>query len=103
MEMDTKLRDSLAIDRTAMANERILLSYGRTVLGLVGVAAIIFKFADPFVGILFGSLMLSVAFIVSYIGIRSYRLVAEKIRSDDSKVAPEDLELSVEEDRVQGV
>ena len=98
MEVDTKLRDSLAIDRTAMANERTLLSYGRTVLGLVGVAAIIFKFADPFVGILFGSLMLAGAVVVGYIGIRSYYMVAEKIKSDDSKVAPEELELSVEED-----
>ncbi len=98
METDTTLRDSLAIDRTAMANERTLLSYGRTVLGLVGVAAIIFKFADPFVGIMLGSLTLACAAVLSYIGIRSYQVVAAKIENKAGVVAPEDLELSVEED-----
>ena len=40
----TGLRDELALDRTDLANERTLLSYIRTALGVAGLAVVILKF-----------------------------------------------------------
>ena len=40
------LTDYLAIDRTVLANERTLLSYGRTAVGMVVVGGTIIRFMD---------------------------------------------------------
>ena len=74
MAEDTKVRDELARDRTAMANERTLLAYGRTSLGLIGLAVFIFKFTSIEFGMIFGSLSLTAAGLVFFWGIRSYRV-----------------------------
>lgn len=79
---DTTVRDELARDRTIMANERTLLAYARTSLGLTGLAVIIFKFGDQLTSILFGSLALAAAALVSFWGVRSYRLVATRLEAD---------------------
>ena len=98
--MNPQLRDALAIDRTSLANERTALSYGRTVLGLVGLAVFIFKFADPVMGIVFGSLALATAVGVSYLGYRSYRHIEDRIRAGETeKLSPaEELELALDDD-----
>jgi len=62
-----------------MANERTLLAYGRTALGLVGAAILIFKFASPEIGMIFGSLFLTMAGFVMFWGVHSYRVVADRI------------------------
>jgi len=43
---DLTLTDYLAIDRTVLANERTLLAYGRTALGMMVVGGTIIKFLD---------------------------------------------------------
>lgn len=43
---DLTLTDYLAIDRTVLANERTLLAYGRTALGMVVVGGTIIRFLD---------------------------------------------------------
>ncbi len=79
MSEDTRLRDELAKDRTKLANERTLLSYGRTALGLLGLAAVIFKFSEPQYAMIFGSLSVTVAGFVFFWGWRSYLAVEARI------------------------
>lgn len=43
---DLTLTDYLAIDRTVLANERTLLAYGRTALGMMVVGGTIIKFLE---------------------------------------------------------
>ena len=95
MSEDTKLRDDLARDRTAMANERTLLAYGRTSLGLLGLAVVIFKFTDPESAMIWGSLSLTAAGFVFFWGLRSYRMVNARmqgIASDSHTPAFADLD-----------
>lgn len=82
---DSSIRDRLAIDRTILANERTALSYGRTALGLIGLAVLIYKFSDPFVGPIFGSLALAGAAAVAYFGFKSYRSITQKIGPDSTE------------------
>jgi len=44
---DLSLNDYLAIDRTVLANERTLLSFGRTALTLVVLGGTLIKFLEP--------------------------------------------------------
>lgn len=81
MAEDTRLRDDLARERTVMANERTLLSYGRTALGLVGVAVVIFHFADPQIALIAGAASLVFALIVFFWGLNSYRITAAKLKA----------------------
>jgi putative membrane protein len=67
MAEDTKVRDSLARDRTHLANERTLLSYVRTALALFLGGGFILKFetSDFMIGlaiflILLGTITLSI-------------------------------------------
>lgn len=43
---ETDLRDSLAVERTHLANERTLLSYIRTALALLAGGAMVLRFLD---------------------------------------------------------
>lgn len=81
MAENTTLRDDLARERTVMANERTLLAYGRTALGLVGIAVIIFKFAEPEIALVAGVLSLAAALAVFFWGLRSYRQTAAKLKA----------------------
>lgn len=99
MSEETQLRDDLARDRTALANERTFLSYSRTALALLGAAAVIFKFSDPLVGMLFGSLTATLAAFVFFWGLHSYRImhahlaidseILEEISAADAPIALE--------------
>ena len=78
-QSDTALRDRLARHRTEMANERTLLSYVRTALGLlaIGVPAV-WWFEEPVIqalGVL--SLMMGLACVV--IGIRRFLMFKTEI------------------------
>ncbi|MEM1303928.1 MAG: DUF202 domain-containing protein, partial [Planctomycetota bacterium] len=44
---EPQLRDTLAIQRTELANERTLLAYGRTAIMLVSTGAVVVRFASP--------------------------------------------------------
>gem|GEM_PF-4294804 len=95
MAEDTNVRDQLARDRTILSNERTLLSYSRTSLALIGVAAVIFKFADPVIGMIFGALALTAAGFVFFWGVRSYRIMRERLSPHkDSSTTPEELLLA---------
>jgi putative membrane protein len=71
-QSDTALRDRLARHRTEMANERTLLSYVRTALGLIAIAVpAVWWFEEPVIqalGVL--SLIMGLGFLA--IGIRRF-------------------------------
>ncbi len=81
-----------------MANERTLLAYARTVLGLIGLAVIIFKFGDEVTAVVFGSLSLTAAAFVLFWGLRSYRVVAERIGASTEVTSIDETPLFVEAD-----
>lgn len=81
---DTWLRDRLARQRTEMANERTLLSYVRTALGLVaiGVPAVWLFDESAIQALGVGSLVLGIVFLS--IGVRRFlTLRAEINRQSD--------------------
>jgi len=67
------LNDYLAIDRTILANERTLLSYGRTALAQVIIGGSALKFFDSFSLNVIGWIFLTAAVITMLIGWRRYR------------------------------
>lgn len=69
----------MARDRTELANERTLLSYVRTTLGLIGAAIIIFRFATPLEAAILGPLCLTIAICILIWGFRNYRVMKAKI------------------------
>lgn len=79
MAEDTTIRDELARDRTALANERTLLAYGRTALGLLVLAAFIFRFVPGMMGIAFGVSAIIGAAAIGYIGWRNYRTISNRL------------------------
>jgi len=79
-----------------MANERTLLAYGRTALGLVALAAIIFKFMDIVSAMILGSIALTGALFIMFWGIHSYRSVASRIDqsySSDTQMSLDPIEI----------
>ncbi len=76
---ETDLRDSLAVERTHLANERTLLSYIRTALALLAGGAMVLRFLnnDP-VLMPFAWVALVVGSLVLVIG--SYRFFSVKRR-----------------------
>ena len=93
MSEETKIRDDLARDRTALANERTFLSYARTALALLGAAAVIYKFSDPVIGMIFGSLTATFAVFVFFWGLRTYRIMKAHLAIDSEILE----EISVQE------
>ena len=73
---DLILRDELAVDRTALANERTLLSYIRTglALGVTGAGAI--KFFGSLIAVLLGWCFVVLALVVVGLGVSRFRRVA---------------------------
>lgn len=72
-EQSLSLNDYLAIDRTILANERTLLSYGRTALAQIIIGGSALKFFDSFTLKVIGVLFLTAAFITILIGWYRYR------------------------------
>ena len=75
----TGLRDELALDRTDLANERTLLSYIRTALGVAGLAVVIFKVMPAGWNIFLGAASAATAFAIGTFGIRRFITLREKI------------------------
>lgn len=80
-----KLTDSLAIDRTHLANQRTLLSYLRTGLYLVIAALAIFQLKDEKEITIAAWYMIGVGAFVALIGIINYFLMRRKIKKSYSK------------------
>ena len=77
------LGDHLALDRTVLANERTLLAYVRTTLGLLGGGVAVAHFIDdPWLTLLGWALALA-APAVMWIGIRRYQRVRAHLRAMD--------------------
>ncbi len=79
MLADSTLRDELARDRTQLANERTILSYSRTVLGILGLAVIVYKFVPGDLGIPLSVAMVIVAAAIGFVGVRSFTTIKKKI------------------------
>ncbi len=73
------LRDYLAIDRTALANERTLLGYLRTALALavVGASALKFLASAPFV--VLGWALLAAGAWMTWTGFKRFRRFKQRI------------------------
>lgn len=74
------LRDELALDRTVLANERTLLSYVRTALGLLGGGAAAVELFDSAVVAILGWTFIAAALVVTVIGVAGYQRMRRKIR-----------------------
>ena len=77
--------DVLAIANTMMANQRTLLSYGRTALGLFGVGVGFIKFLDFPMVMIVGLSFIAAAALVLVIGIRQYLRLRKTFRGVKSK------------------
>ena len=73
------LTDELAMDRTAMANERTLLSYIRTGLAFGITGAGVIKFFESFVPLLLGWGMVVLGVLVVVLGVWHFRRIAGHI------------------------
>lgn len=84
------LRDYLALDRTAMANQRTLLSYIRTVIMLFASGITLSKISSPKETLFYlGLLIILGAGIFLIIGIYNYKKVTEQINNAYFKRVPE--------------
>jgi putative membrane protein len=72
-------RNGLDKHRTHLANQRTFLAYTRTALGVVVLAAFIFKFTSPIVGLPLGAVTLVISFIIFLYGIKSFKQIRETI------------------------
>lgn len=83
------LADHLALDRTVLANERTLLAYVRTTLGLLGGGVAVAHFIDDRWLTLLGWALALAAPIVMGIGAMRYRRVRANLRAldDGARVA----------------
>lgn len=73
------LRDYLAADRTAMANERLLLAYIRTALATVGAGAAILHFQNGPWSMLSGGLLAASGLIIGIVGLYRFRITRETL------------------------
>lgn len=73
------LRDHLAADRTALANERTFLSYVRTALTLAAVGGSLIKFFDALSWKVFGWLFVVLGLACLGIGITRYNQMRRRL------------------------
>jgi putative membrane protein len=75
-------RQQLAIDRTNLANERTLLSYFRTSLGIIGLGLAILHFdTSPNAGI-YGAVILFIAIVTGIFGLYRFYHFRKRIMSE---------------------
>ncbi len=74
------LRDRLALDRTELANERTLLSYVRTMAGLIAVGGTLFHFSTHWVTGLAAVMLLASGFIVFLSGYSLHVKTAQNLQ-----------------------
>lgn len=79
---DSKNNNHLEEDRTRMANQRTILAYIRTSLGVLVLAILIFKFAPTVIGIPLGAVTLVVSLIIFLYGFKSYRKMEHRINGN---------------------
>lgn len=73
------LRDSLALDRTRLANQRTLLSFFRTGLTLVVTALAIFELKEKDWYLFWGKVALVVGIIIIIIGFINFFIIKRRI------------------------
>ncbi|MEA2070239.1 MAG: DUF202 domain-containing protein [Asgard group archaeon] len=66
------IRDHLAADRTALANERTFLAYLRTAIALAGAGFGLIKFVDETAYIIIGWILIPIATVILIYGILHY-------------------------------
>ena len=98
--MEGKLHpgNELAIARTVLANERTLLAIVRTALGCLLGGAGLFKFFGHPAYELIGIILIVIATVILFVGIRKYRIIKKLIGAIDP-VDWQALEAMVEKDR----
>ena len=78
------LTDELSMDRTAMANERTLLSYVRTGLAFGITGAGVIRFFESFVPLLLGWGLIVLGILVTTLGAWHFRRIARHILASRS-------------------
>lgn len=73
MAEETKVRDSLARDRTHLANERTLLSYIRTALALFLGGGLVLKFETSIYMVFFAIFLFIVGMSILSVGVYRFR------------------------------
>ena len=79
MAPDLILRDTMALDRTRLANQRTLLAFVRTGLYLAATGAGIFRFSDTSRFFWLAWLLIGAGIVVVVLGIATYWQVIHKI------------------------
>lgn len=75
------LRSDLSLDRTALANERTLLSYARTALFLLVTGVSVVKLFAPNIGLeALGYFLSATSVAVMAVGVESFRRIRKKVR-----------------------
>ena len=81
-EMQTDVRQSLALERTVMANERTLMSFLRTALATAAAGLTIQHFANPVWLIWVGYALIPAGLLMGILGYISYRQRKKQIDND---------------------
>ena len=84
------LRDYLAVDRTALANERTLLAYLRTFIGAFSAGIAMVNFLESRLTTIMGIALVAVSPFILVIGIVRFFQVTRKIKSIDKKPSTTD-------------
>lgn len=88
MSEETQLRDDLAMIRTALANERTLLSWVRTALGLAAAGAALVELVDRTGSIALGWSLIAAGFATLAIGIVRFRMVRRQLAAKRARPSP---------------
>ncbi len=74
-------RDRLAFVRTELANERTLLAWMRTALGLAGAGILVMKLSPTLEGVRWGTVGLAFGFFFALLGMLRFVQVRRRIRA----------------------
>ncbi|MEO0529087.1 MAG: DUF202 domain-containing protein [Planctomycetota bacterium] len=82
-EIETTLRDRLALRRTALANERTLLAYGRTALMLLASGATLWRYEPLGAGDrVLGAIVVFAGVTITIVGVRRFLQVRAKLDAE---------------------
>jgi len=87
-KLNLEIRDSLAMQRTRMANERTLLAYMRTATAMILAGLTFIKLFDDLFYIGVGLISIPVGVVVAYYGYRRYSRQKQEIAQNATLYSP---------------
>lgn len=87
-KLNLEVRDSLAMQRTRMANERTLLAYMRTATAMILAGLTFIKLFDDLFYIGIGLISIPAGVVVAYFGYRRYNRQKQEIAQNSTLYSP---------------